>query len=142
MGVGLLRTLLSETSEAEIHVYGVSRDLRMVTKWKPLMYDAEGRTVFEEEEPIGGPVLERIQYSRILRLISLNQSGVMRASDLRALDTQGWTPEVQVECRTAILGKLAVLDPRVGDDSGGDGFGGRFNRFQDQGGIIGKVMGS
>ena len=85
MGVGLLKTLLAETTEAEIQVYGVVRDLRMTTKWRPLMYNAEGQPAFEEEEPTGGPVLERIQYSRILRPVGLSQYGVMRASDLRAL---------------------------------------------------------
>ena len=142
MGVGLLRTLLAETSEVEIHVYGVTSDLRMTTKWRPLMYNAEGQPVFEEEEPIGGPVLERIEYSRILRPIGLSRYGVMRASDLRALDTQGWTPEVRVECGMSVLGKLTVLDPRPGMDRDGDDFGGRFNCFQNQGDIIGKVMGS
>ena len=44
--------MLTETSEVEIHVYGISRDLRMTTKWRPLMYNAEGHPVFEEEEPI------------------------------------------------------------------------------------------
>ena len=67
----------------------------------------------------------------------------MRASDLRALDTQGWTPEVRISCGVTVLGKLSILDPRVGTelDPDEDGFGGRFNHFQDRGGIIGKVMG-
>ena len=44
MGVGLLKTMLPETTEVEIHVYGVIRDLRMTTNWRPLFYDAEGRS--------------------------------------------------------------------------------------------------
>ena len=90
MGVGLLRVMLPETTEVEIHVYGVILDLRMTTKWRPLFFDAQGHPVFENPgELVCGPVLERIPYSRILRPISLSQHGVMQASDLRALDTQG-----------------------------------------------------
>ena len=89
MGVGLLKVILTETREVEIHVYGVARDLRMTTKWTPLYYDAEGRPVLDPEEPVGGPVLEKIQYSRVLRPVGLSQYGVMQAADLRALDTQG-----------------------------------------------------
>ena len=63
----------------------------------------------------------------------------MQAADLRALDTQGWTPEVQVEVESSILGKLRTLDPKL-EVEGDDGFGGRYTKLQDRNGVIGKVM--
>ena len=73
MGVGLVVALLPETTEAEIHVYGIVTDLRMTTKWRPLFYDSEGKEIFDTEIPLYDRVLEKIQYSRILRPVGLTQ---------------------------------------------------------------------
>ena len=112
MNVGLLQTILSETSEVEVNVYGVIKDLRMTPKLRPLFYDAEGQPVFEMEKPTYGPVLQKVSYSQILRPITLTQHGVMQASDMRALDTQGWSPQVQGALGYSILGKLETRRSR------------------------------
>ena len=108
--------------------------MRMTAKWRPLFYDAEGHPVFEMEKPVCGPVLQKVPYSRILRSVTLTQYGVMQAADMRALDTQGWTPQTERALGYSILGKLDMLDPQLRSDAIDDGFGGHLARFHDKDG--------
>ena len=64
MSVGLFMRSLEETQEVEVHVYGVAKDLRLTTKWRPLYYNRDGYpSHLEEGDCTEQAVLEKIAYN-------------------------------------------------------------------------------